>query len=530
MALPDTSLRDLVRFPAPGLSPNRLFASVAIPIALFVSIYSFGYVGYHTLHFNDSPTYLQRLLSGTFASNRNSGYPSFLVAVSRTVGLDRLAWVQLGAIVACYFFAVWLLASHLGRKWLGPLLALMFLLQGTASEFSDQILTEALFTAGLSLFAAAVGALAWRAGTGAVIAGMIGIVVATLAKSIGVVLIVPAILLVRFLPKEARVRVCASLVAAGLATYGGMAAYNYVRTGTFSPESFVGSTLVGNVAWMLDDAFMPKSDLTGPMIAATAQVIGKRPTDLTRVDSVAALDRYVDYTAREFDGLYWGALYPIGAPHFSTGQLEDAFYLQFALSSIRAHPTAYFRHAVAHFYGLWRDLGNILPLRVATIDLRAQPLLETASETQLRNAVPESILARYPGAAQLKAERLGQESLPLEFGAFWSHYWITPTWTIALGILALGLSVLFLIPGRLASIYRTEIMIALSLNAYFSAHALMHVTQARYATVGILAAFMLAASFATTIIGAIKTLFDAKGRAGGLAQAGAGKPIQVTWR
>jgi hypothetical protein len=323
-----------------------------------------------------------------------------------------------------------------------------------------------------------------------------------------VILVVPAILLVRFLPKEARVRVCGSLVAAGLATYGGMAAYNYARTGTFSPESFAGSTLVGNVAWMLDDAFMPKSDLTRPMIAAAAQVIGKRPSDLTQIDSIAAVDRYVDYTAREFDGLYWGALYPIGAPHFTTGQAEDAFYLEFALSSIRARPAAYFRHAAAHFYGLWRDLGNILPLRAATIDIRAQPLLETTSEMQLRNAVPESILARYPGEAKLKAERLGQESLPLAFGAFWSHYWITPAWTIALGILALGLSVMFFIPGRLALLYRAEIMIALSLNAYFSAHASMHVTQPRYATVGILAAFMLAASFATTTVGAIKTLFD----------------------
>ena len=368
----------LFAFSPSGLSPARLLASVAIPVALFVSVYSFGYVAYHTLHYNDSPSYLQRLLSGTFASNRNSGYPSFLVAVSGTIGLDRLAWVQLGAIIACYFSGVWLLVTHLGRKWLAPILAMMFVLQGATTEFSDQILTEALFTAGLSLFAASLGALAWRPGTGAVIAGMIGIVLATLAKSIGVVLVVPALLLVRFLPKEARVRVSVSLVAAGVVAYGGMAAYNYSLTGTFSPESFAGSTLFGNVAWMLDDASMPKSELTRPMIAAAAQVVGKRPADLTRIDSLAALDRYVDYTGREYDGLFWGALYPVGVPHFATGQAENAFYLQFALSSIRAHPAAYFRHAAAHFYGLWRDLGSIEPLRLATIGIRAQPLLESA--------------------------------------------------------------------------------------------------------------------------------------------------------
>jgi hypothetical protein len=257
-------------------------------------------------------------------------------------------------------------------------------------------------------------------------------------------------------------------------------------------------------------------------------VVAKRPADLSQIDSFAALDRYVDYTAREYDGLFWGALYPVGTNHFATGQAEDAFYLHFALSSIRAHPAAYFGHAAAHFYGLWRDLGSIEPLRVATISIRAQPLFETASETQLRNAVPQSILARYPELAQLKAEHARQESLPLAFESFWSHYWIRPAWTIALGILALGFSLLFFIPSRLSSLYRTEIMLALSLNAYFGAHALMHVTQARYATVGVLAAFMLVASFVTTSIGAVKTLFDAKGRADGLAQVGAGKPVQVT--
>jgi hypothetical protein len=307
-----------------------------------------------------------------------------------------------------------------------------------------------------------------------------------------------------------------------------MAAYNYSRTGTFSPESFAGATLFGNVGWMLDDASMPKSELTHALITAAEPVTDKRPANLTQIDSIAALDRYVDYTAREYDGLFWGALYPVGAPHFTTGQAENAFYLQFALSSIREHPAAYFRHAAAHFYGLWRDLGSVEPLRVATIGIRANPLLETASETQLRNAVPESILARYPEPAQLKAERISQESLPLAFEAFWNHYWIRPTWTIALGILAVGLSLLFVVPSRLASIYRTEIMIALSLNAYFGAHALMHVTQARYATVGILAAFMLVAGFVMTTLSAVKALFDAKGRAGGLAQIGGDNPIQAT--
>ncbi|MEA2943196.1 MAG: hypothetical protein QOD09_3725 [Bradyrhizobium sp.] len=488
----------------PRLSPGRLFVSAAIPVALFVSIYSFGYVAYHTINYNDSSSYLQRVLTGSYSPIRNSGYPLFLVLASKTLGLDRLAWLQLGTIIACYFAGVWLLVSHLQRKWLGLVLAVAFALQGATISFADQILTEALFTAGLTLVAAALGALAWRPGINAVIAGMIGIALATIAKSVGLVLVVPALLLVRFLPKGAWLRVSAPIVAAGLLTYGAMAVHGYSRTGNFAPESFAGFALIGQVGWMLDDNFMPQSELTRALRDAAVPVLQKRPADLSQIDSLATLNRYVDYTVQEYNSLLWTTLVPIAQP-FPTVEAENAFFLQFAFSSIRAHPAAYLRHAAAHFYGLWRDMGQIEPLRGETIRIRAEPALASAVEIQLRNAMPGSILAPYPEKPQLTAERIGQESLPLALGMIWDRYWIRPAWTIAIGILALGLSVLFLIPGRLAVLYRTEIMIALSLNAYFAGHALLQVTLPRYAEVGILGAFMLVASFIATTLGALKT-------------------------
>jgi hypothetical protein len=484
----------------PRLSPGRLFVSVAVPVALFVSIYSFGYVAYHTVNYNDSSSYLQRLLAGTYSPIRSSGYPLLLVLADKTAGLDRLAWLQLGTIMACYLAGVWLLVSHLRQKWLAPLLVLAFMLQGATTAFADQILTEAPFTAGLGLFAASLGALAWRPGISAVIAGMIGIVLVTLAKSVGLVLVVPALLLVRFLPKGARLRFSVPIVAAGLLTYGAMAVHGHSRTGNFAPESAAGYALLGHVGWMLDDTFMPKSEFTRTLLDAAAPVVRRRPANLTQIDSLAALERYVDYTVQEYNGLLWGTLVPIGEPHFATTQAANAFYLQFSLASIRAHPAAYLRHVAAHFYGLWRDLGNIEPLKIATVVIRAQP---AASEIQLRNEVPASILQPYPEPAQLKTERISQEMLPLAFDGIWGRYWIQPRWTIALGLLALGLSLLFLIPSRLATIYRTEIMIALSLNAYFAAHALLQVTLTRYASAGILPALMLGASFVMTSFGCV---------------------------
>jgi hypothetical protein len=247
---------------------------------------------------------------------------------------------------------------------------------------------------------------------------------------------------------------------------------------------------------------MPESELTRALRDAAAPVVQRRPANLTQIDSLATLNRYVDYTVQEYNSLLWGTLVPVATPYLPTVEAGNTFFLQFALSSIRAHPAAYLQHAAAHFYGLWRDMGQIEPLRSATIRMRAEPALAPELDIRLRNAMPASILAPYPEKAQLRAERISQESLPLALGAIWNRYWIRPAWTIALGILALGLSLLFLFPGRLAVLYRTEIMIALSLNAYFGGHALLQVTLSRYAEVSILGAFMLAVSFVVTSLGA----------------------------
>jgi hypothetical protein len=384
----------------------------------------------------------------------------------------------------------------------------MFLAQGVTTTFSDRILTEALFTAGLGLFAAALGALAWQARPVAQMAGVAGIVLAISAKTLGIVLVIPALLIARFLPRNVRFRRSAPIAAAGLATYLAMAGYNYLHTRVFAPESFAGEVLVAHVAWMLDDTYMPKTDLTREMLATAADVVRKRPDNLTKIDSRDALDRYVSYTAVEEGEIFWNGLYPVGAPHFSSGAQENAFYLQFAISTIRVHPFPYIVHSAAHFYGLWRDLGNIQSLREATIDIRSQPLRETASDRQLRDSNPPSILARYPEQSQLEAELKTQKRLPLAFPALWDHRWINSLSTIALGALSLILCALYFIPSTLALFYRTEIMIALSLNAYFAAHSLMYASEPRYANVGILAALFLAASFVVTSISGFKGPFE----------------------
>ena len=506
LSLVPASILILVSFQI-SLSFGCVFSATAVPVALFVLLYSLGYADFHTITESDSILYLERVLYGTYSPFRNAGYPTILLAVHHTIGLDYIAWCQLGTAIACYMAGAFLLAVRFANKWIGSILVLAVLLRGTIVQFAPDIMTEALFSAGLGLFAASLGILAWRPDRRAVVAAAVGIVLATLAKTIGVVLVLPALLLVRFLPKGHRLPVSGVIVICGLATYALMAISAYTRTGVASPESAAGFSLIGHVGWMLDDASMPPSDLTRSMIGAVAPVVAQRPPDLTNIHSLATLDRYVDVTASEYNTILWQKLYPIAASQF--GWIErvemNSFFLRFGLSSIRAHPFSYLRHIMAHFYGMWRDLGRAPPLRVAAINLR-NPVSYASDTLAVRSEIPASVLAPYPSEDIRNGEAMTQSNLPLMFKNFWNVSLIFDGWTVALGALALLLSILFLVPGRLAFLYRTEIMIALSMNAYFGAHVLLQVSLDRYASTAVLAAIFLAASFVFTSCYALESM------------------------
>ena len=508
LSLLPASLLILIFFQIP-LSFGRVFTATAVPVALFVLLYSLGYVDFHTVTVSDSAGYLQRVLKGTYSSKRNVGYPSILLAVQNTVGLDHLAWIHLGTGIACYLAGAFLLAVRFASKWIGSILVLALLVQGTISRFAPDVLTEALFMAGFGLFASALGVLAWRPDRRAVMAAAVGIVLATLAKSLGVVLIFPALLLVRFLPKGYRLSVSGTIVICGLGTYALMAISSYTRTGIASPESFAGYALIGQVGWMLDDAAMPPSDLTRSLISAAAPVIAQRPANLTNIQSLATLDRYVDLTVQDFNTVVWQNLVPIATAQLGSVEAVNSFFLRFGLSSIRAHPFPYLRHVAAHFYGMWRDMGVAQSLPVATIFIRSEPILFGPSRnTGVSDTIPANVLTPYPSEVTLKNEIRSQSELPLMLIS--KTNWLSVEWTIALGVLAFFLSMLVLVPGRLAYLYRTEIMIALSLNAYFGAHVLLQVSLVRYASVALFAAIFLAASFAFTTLYALKSMVVAR--------------------
>ena len=211
----------------------------------------------------------------------------------------------------------------------------------------------------------------------------------------------------------------------------------------------------------------------------------------------------------------------------------NSFFLRFGISSIRAHPLAYLRHVRGAFLtACGATSARTLPVaRRDSICSSRTGFIERPDEpVALRSAVPASVLTPYPSEEIVKGEVASRSNLPLMFNRFFGAPISFPDGRSRLGCWpSCLLSILFLVPSRLAYLYRTEIMIALSLNAYFGAHVLLQVSLDRYAAAAVFAAIFLAASFVFTTSHALKPMLAAlasavlNGRAATTGLGGRGK-------
>lgn len=492
-----------------GLSIPAVFVAMAVCVALFVPAYSFFFAPLQPVPGDDSWAYTAPLVHGSYTNVRNSGYATFVLVVGKLTGLAALPLIQLLVQIACYLIAVWLIARAYGWRWVGPILALVFVFQGVATDFSARIMTEAMFSAGFVLFAGGLAAGARKPTTDAFAFAGLGLMIAVAAKSVGIVLVVPAILVVRFLPRDAMPRCLAILTLPSVALYLAMCWHGYVRTGRFLPEQFAGYALIGHVGWMIDGAVSDQPGLAEALRASVQPVLACRPEMLEEIKSKSDLDRYVNYTANEYNALLWSRIVPAGQSlGIGSDALNDLF-LRLALSSIARHPASYARHVAAHFYGLWSSVAAGESLSQASVEVRNE-VFEMAPERRLhyQNELGGLIDAYLDAAAAKRSARM-QASLPLAFerlageeaGLFTEH---AGEIGIALGVLALALSALVLVPGSLSATYRAEIMLALVINAYFLANALLQPLQLRYALVAHGAVLLLGAGLISTTASALK--------------------------
>jgi hypothetical protein len=237
------------------------------------------------------------------------------------------------------------------------------------------------------------------------------------------------------------------------------------------------------------------------MKAAAEPVLARRPAGLTDIKSAADLDAYFRYTAAEYNYLL-NAIAPTARALEPGTVATNRTLLHVALASIAAHPASYAGHVGAHFYGLWSLLGEIPSIPTAALDWRAGEAARAADQVASYRRILRGLVT-VPSQDDAEAMLQAQLGLPLS-STYAARFDLAPA-TLAIGVLALALCFLFLAPLRLARPYRAEIMLALTINTYFFAHAMLQVALPRYAGVAFPAAAALvlglSASIARTLVG-----------------------------
>jgi hypothetical protein len=327
-----------------------------------------------------------------------------------------------------------------------------------------------------------------------------------MAKAIGIVLVVPALMLARFLPPSKwNALACVVLVPVGV--YLSMATDAYVRAGLLTPEATGGMNLAGHVAGFLDGELSDAPGFVGGLREAIRPILAKRPPDLATIRSRQDLDAYVDYTAREHDTILGLTLVPAAASMLAplgTDEYKklDGMLMRVGFASIMANPSAYIKHVAAHYYGLWRDLGRYFPtdLPSASVFIRQKAgEVDPYWSPEISDKYFHSLLPPMPSPFAAEAASSQQQEVALAFRRFLGFpIFANEMVTVAIGTTALFLPILWLFPGGLAHSYRSEIMLALVLDAYALGHALFQVSLVHYAALMMPTVMLFAFCFGVT--------------------------------
>jgi hypothetical protein len=488
------------------LTVRTVYAVAAFAITGLIVSYTYFFAPFWIVTHPDSHTYLLPFIQHTYSPARTAGYPLFLHIVYYMVGLQNTSIVQALVQLAAYFVAAYLIFTTYGVRTLAiPLAVAPFFFQPSLT-FASTIMTESLFLASMTLAGAALAAVVRVPRIRYFLLVGVGIAVAALVKSIGVIFVVPAILALRFIPRPRIIQAAALMVSPAILCYLAMSAIHYSKTGRFSAESLGGIALLGHVGAFISGDLPERPGLVAQMREAVEPVLSQRPPELTHVRSKADLDRYVNYTANEYNLLLWSGINRAVGGQFSNMVEMDEVYMRVAILSIKNNPRAYAGHVAAHYYGMW-DHGG----RFATTWARAGEALRQAAVVNYKdnrdhvNALYRGVLPPYPPAAEVEPTIAKQSMGPLgvgqrnweRFGNLIRHH-VRATAVLVIGALSLLLCALWLVPLPIAQVYRSEISLALFINAYFLGHALFQVAIDRYAYVAIPCVFLLMVCGVTT--------------------------------
>jgi hypothetical protein len=398
------------------------------------------------------------------------------------LGYPGLLALQVNLVLLAYLAALACLAHATQRYW--PFIPMTILpwFWGNFLVYATAVASEPWFIAGALLGAAGVVAIV-RGGRrfNASIAAF-GLLLAVISKAVGMVLVVPAIIAYRFIPGERRYRLklVAIIIAPAILAYLGMMTYGRFTYGRWSPHVVGGYSLVGYVAWMLD-----ADDLPPEYREAGRQAVDRLRQLYSQMPAMTEPNQYVDFAAVKYNEGLYGIIVPTlenrvqelmprdNLPNTAVSTMANDLFGSWARAAIWRHPFRYLSHCMLNFWGVWRD-GLVRQVSLGLV----------AKETFLYG-FQEQHGAREDYRLYLEDWQRRNESRALtvkQYGilSVASLSSAQKLAALALMMIGLALSFLYLFPKRLIQGIAPLIVCVLFINSYCAGHALFQVSLVRY--------------------------------------------------
>jgi hypothetical protein len=512
------------------INSPAFFTACALTFWVFVFAYSLLLAPRWIRTDPDSSAFLQPILFGSYHDGRNAGYATFLRILHGTLGLSQLDTIQLTLQLFAFVLGVGILARAYGWWWSAGLLVLACSYIEVFSYFANEILAEAFFLFGAILFACCLAASVRRPSASTFALAALGLTVGIVAKTVGIVFLIPALLSLRFIAAPLRKTAAMILITPAIITYLVLCFNGYSRFGAFRPESMAGLQLVAISANFLEPRG-EEDQLTRALISAANPVLQSRPPGLTDIHSLRDLNAYVDYRRFEFDKLLWGHIWPAAARQLGG---DVPFYVlnnrlqEIGVRSILAHPQLYMFHVLTQYYGFWEIMG------VPAFDSVSFSLLTRADFTRrpsqrlnFTDRYPELRLAPLPSSEEA-AQAVKQQSqvallLLRPLGGLSGLSWIT----IGIGLLSLLTSAAFFLPVARIGKFAPVIVVSLILQSYVLIHAAFGYAEWRYANTMIPIALVFLFCLAASLVRSVKSapVDTAVGR----ASSSRDQTLTLTW-
>lgn len=414
---------------------------------------------------------------------RTPGITAILQGLVAVFGFGGTHVFQINLMLVAYLTALALVATASKRFWPFVPLAILPYFWGPFVVHASWLLSEPYFISGFLVGIS--GVIAVILGSGWVIAAIagFGFLLALCAKSVAVVLIVPALLSYRFFPGSPWQRRLAVglLIVPSLLGYLAMSAVGYTLNGRFSPTTFGGHALLGQVAWMLD-----ADDVAGPYHDVARDAVAHAQASYGEIPPITDPDRYIDHTTWKFNlalngivARFWEAANARGNSaeyRARYAEVNDVF-TSWAVKTIARHPVRYLTHCALHFWGLWRDslsayytIGQARWMHLIHAYVDMDP-----ADVRQRSESYNSYRSAW--RADHEPRLAGIVSRPLMIIDASGHRF---QFAFALMVLALILSALYLLPITYPPLASAMIVWSLVVNAYVAGQALFQVTLVRY--------------------------------------------------